>query len=91
MSLFIFNKLTDEETFNGQIFSDLQLKVLQNELSAIAERILTLTYDPLNPVDFAQQDAFNKGQLQLIQYLMARSDESKQVLVTAAQSASNQF
>lgn len=84
MSSFQTFPLADEETLNGQIFSDLQLKVLQNELSAVAERILTLTYDPINPVDFAQQHAHANGQLQLLQFLMARSDESKQVLIAAA-------
>ena len=83
MSCFYYNQLTEEETLNGQIFSDLQIKVLQNELTAIAEQILGLAYEPLNPIKFAQDDSFNKGQLQFLQFLLARSEESKQLLITA--------
>ncbi len=87
MSSFATHNLTNEEALNGQVLSPLQLQVLQNEIAQIAEQILALTFDPSNPIRFAQDDAHLKGQLQFAQFLQARSEEARQVLLQLAQAA----
>ena len=66
-------QLTPEEYSSGSIYSLPQLQVLQNLLSEAAHARIALDYDPLNPVDFAQQEAFLKGKISLLSYLIENS------------------
>ena len=74
-------ELTEEETRSGSIFSVQQVQVLQNTLSEIAHLKLGLTYDPLNPVDFAQQVAYAQGKLDVISYLIENSKATELALL----------
>jgi hypothetical protein len=76
-------QLTSEEQISGSIYSLVQLQVLQNLLSESAHSRIALNYDPLNPVDFAQQEAFLKGKIELLSYLI----ENSQATAVAAQEA----
>lgn len=66
--------LTPEEVQIGSIFTGLQKQVLQNYLATYAEERLQLDFDPLNPHNFAQQEAEKKGVIQFIQYILQMSD-----------------
>ena len=79
-SSFTVHSISPRDTLSGYILSLTQQRVYQNELAEIAEQLITLTYDPLNPVDFAQQHAFLRGQMQIYQTLLARSAPSEQEL-----------
>lgn len=83
-------KLTKRETLSGSILSHDQKAVLQNELASIAENKINLDYDPRNPIKFAQDEAFLKGQMSIIRVMLLRSDESEiQVRSLAENSQSN--
>lgn len=86
MSSFKTFELTEQDTVSGHILSSLQRMVIQNDLAIIAEQILALNFDPLNPVDFAQQHAFLKGQMTIYQTQLQQSDECQKLLEQLASS-----
>lgn len=65
---------TEENT--GSILNQYQLYLLQNDLSTVAEQKLNLTYDPHNHIEVALQDAYLKGQLDFIRYLLSRHEDA---------------
>ena len=73
-------ELTEEEQLNGQILTISQSQVLQNELANVADQKLNLTFDPLNPVKFAQEEAFLSGQMSVLRLLLDRSKPSEEEL-----------
>ena len=79
-------KMTDQEILSGSILSYPQKQVLQNELANIADQILGLIFDPLNPHDFVQQQAFLSGQMSIIRVQLDRSDVSEKQLSSFNQS-----
>ena len=85
MNSFTTHKISAHETLAGYVLNLSQQRVMQNELAEIAEQILSLNFNPLNPVDFAQQHAFLKGQLQYLQTVLDRSKPSEQELLRLAQ------
>lgn len=66
--------LTDKETVEGSIFTDLQKKCIQNQLAMNAEEKLSLEYDPSEPATFIQQEAYKKGAIETLRYLLDASD-----------------
>ena len=74
--------LTTREILAGSILSSDQQAVLQNELAMIAEQRTNLDYDATNPVKFAQDEAFLKGQMSIIRVMLLRSKESEIQLQT---------
>lgn len=68
---------TELEDLTGRIFTQAQKECLQNDRARIAESILALTYNPQNPVQFAQDDAHLKGQLASISYILQMSEEAE--------------
>lgn len=76
--------LSEENILHGSILQSLQQQVIQNEIATIIEQILALVYEPLNPLEFVKQDAFLKGQLQTLTYLLDKSDGAAMELVRQA-------
>jgi hypothetical protein len=76
--------LTDSEILQGSILSVNQKQVIQNELSQVAEQILALEFDPINPLKFTQDDSFLKGQMSVLRVMLLRSDESEKSLLNLA-------
>ena len=62
--------LTQEELRMGSIFTDLNLKLIQNEISIAAHEKLNLTFNPLNPNEFIQMEAELGGKIRALQYLL---------------------
>ena len=62
--------LTQEELRMGSIFTDLNLKLIQNEISIAALEKLNLTFNPLNPNEFIQMEAELGGKIRALQYLL---------------------
>ena len=87
-----FNRyqLTEQEELTGFILNQNNLVAFQNKLADICDNILNLEYDPNNPIKFAQDDAFLKGQKQLIEYLLDMHTESTRIMQQAAADAANQ-
>ena len=65
------------EILSGSILNSMQKAVLQNELATIAEQRCAIDYDPKDPVKFAQDESFLKGQMSIIRVMLLRSDESE--------------
>jgi len=69
-SLYTKYEFTPDETIQATSFTDLQLQFLQTELAIAAEEKITATYDPLNPVSYAQREAELTGKMLVLQYLI---------------------
>lgn len=72
-SQFIKWKLTQEEFPFACQFTDLNHKMIQNEIAICAEEKLALEFNPEAPIKFAQQEAFLAGKLAILQYILAQS------------------
>ena len=79
-STFTSYEFTEEELLNASILNHLQKCRIQSEMAIIAEQQLMLTYDPQNPVDFAQQHSFLTGQLSIYRDLIGSSDAAEKTL-----------
>lgn len=79
-NMFSSYELTEKEALQGSIFTVLQIQVLQNQLSNIAEEKLSLEFDPLNPTRFAQEEASLKGQMDILNFLISSSAISEDIL-----------
>jgi len=66
-------ELTDAEAVQGAIFTVTQKQCIQNQLSQVACEKLALEFDVNNPNKFIQEDAFKKGQLDMLKYLLDTS------------------
>ena len=66
-------ELSDKEAIQSAIFTTLQLQNLQNQLANAAESRLALNFDANNPSEFVQQEAFLKGQIELLKFLIDSS------------------
>jgi len=82
--------LSTQEEAQGSIFSTSQKQVLQNELSIAAQQILSLKFDPLNPIAIALDQAALQARVEFLQFILTRSDESELHLRRLAQSDSDQ-
>lgn len=83
--------LTSDDVLAGSMLSAMQIGVIQNRRVDIAEQKLNLIFDPTNMIDFAQQNAYLQGQLDILQYIIDSSIEASNQAVrqAAAQSSSS--
>lgn len=70
---FISYDFSDQEQINNSIFNDAQLQHLQNELAMVAECKLNLEYISTDPINYAQQEAYLRGKLDILRYLIDNS------------------
>lgn len=73
-----FALLPDEE-LQGSIYTITQLQVLQNQIAMCAEELLALELDPEHPLQYVKQEAFKRGQIEILQYLVMQSATVQQV------------
>lgn len=69
-------QLTDEEMLVGQILTIAQTEVIQNMLSVNAEEMLTLEYDVANPQSFIQQQAYKRGWIDTLRFILDASQSA---------------
>jgi len=81
--------VTPQEQLSGSILSTLQIASIQNHRVDIAEQKLNLVFDPTNMIDFAQQNAYLQGQLDILQLLLDSSEASSQAAVVQSTSSTN--
>lgn len=74
--------LTDREQLEGILLTLAQKQVLQTQRAIIAEEKLALEFDPEHPLLFQQQEAFKRGQLEFVTYLLEASDAAELELST---------
>jgi len=77
--------LSEEEELHGQTFTNLNIAVLQNIRCQAAQDKLNLDFTPNDVLTYSQKEAYLKGQLDLIQYLMDLNDAAKQTRITLNQ------
>lgn len=67
-----FNRyeLTEQEMEAGRAFSLTQKAVIQNLVASVAEEKLRLVLDPQNLTAYAQQEAYLRGQLDILCHLL---------------------
>lgn len=73
--------LTEEEELQGTLLTVTQVQVIQNHLSAVAAEKIALEYDSANPILFAQQEAYKKGQLETYRFILDSHEAAKQRLL----------
>jgi len=79
--------LSEKDEISGSILSAMHIGVIQNHIVDIAEQKLNLVFDPTNVIDFAQQNAYLQGQLDVLKLLL---DSSETAVALALQKAVSQ-
>jgi len=77
-NVFTTYKLSEDEQRNGSALTSLNVSVLQNLRSSIAEEKLNSVFTPNDVLSFTQQEAYLKGQLDILAYILAANEESQQ-------------
>jgi len=72
--------LSSKETLLGSVLTELQTQVLHNLRTVVAEEKLYLEYDIANPTEFIQQEAYKRGQLDLISHILDLSKAAQEEL-----------
>jgi hypothetical protein len=83
-------KLSEKDEISGTILSAMHTGVIQNHICDIAEQKLNLVFDPDKMIDFAQQNAYLQGQLDILKLLLDSSDASQALAVQQAAAQSKQ-
>lgn len=78
-------KLTDLENVEGFKLTSLTLAVLQNLRATVASEKLRLEFNPNNPGDFIQQEAYKRGQLDLLTYIIDEAIEANKIVNVPSQ------
>ena len=63
--------LTADEERTADLLTEAQISRLQNTLADIADSLINLDYTPDKPLEFAQNQAFLKGQRAVIDFILA--------------------
>lgn len=84
MSPFTSVPLSPDEELSGSILTQLQKSVLQNRRAEIATQKLNLVFTPNDVLSFTQNEAFLKGQLELIQWIFDVSEESEKLVASTS-------
>lgn len=69
--------LDDEEQLQGSLLTITQKQVIQNQLAAVASEKLALEFNTDNPDSFTQQEAYKRGQLDTLNYILVASDAAE--------------
>lgn len=83
-------ELSQYEEEQGTILTSLQKQVIQNKLSMLASEKLTLVFTPNDINTYMQQEAELEGQLGILRWLLATSEEMEKVLADRLADKSNQ-
>jgi hypothetical protein len=67
-------ELNEEEMIQGSILTITQKQVLQNHMASIASEKLAAAYDPTDHLTSIQKEAYNRGQIDLVMYILDQSD-----------------
>ena len=79
-NIFTTTELTEEERVQGLVFTSIQLAVLQNRRAEIAMSKLAISFDGTSLVKFAQAEAYERGQLDVLTWLVESSDAALKVI-----------
>lgn len=77
-SSFIRYELNQAELETGTQFNTQQRAVIQNLIADSAEEKVSLTFDPQNPMKFAQAEAELQGKIGILKYLLSLDQSVKE-------------
>ncbi len=77
--------LTPEELLAGSALALTQRQVIQNQISQLSLQKNALKFDTVNPAGYAQQEAYLRGQIDALTYLLRVSEEAERQLNPGAQ------
>ena len=69
--------LTPEEFLQGGLLTSLQKQVIQNQIASVATQKINLTFTPAQPLEYAQQEAHLRGQIDALSYLLTLSEQAE--------------
>ena len=69
--------LTPEEYLQGGLLTILQKQVIQNQIASVATQKINLTFTPAAPLEYAQQEAHLRGQIDALSYLLTLSEQAE--------------
>ena len=67
-------QLDEDELVQGTLLTTLQKQVIQTQIGTIADEKLRLEFDSDKPMQFMQQEAYKRGQLDALNYLLQASE-----------------
>ena len=70
--------LSEEEYRNGALLSSLNVASLQNLRCSIAEEKLRLPFTPNDVLSYTQQEAYLRGQLDILSHLLDLNEDAQQ-------------
>ncbi len=73
-------QLNDEEAVQGSILTITQRQVMQNHLAGIAAEKNAAAYDTDNELKSIQDEAYNRGQIDLCMYFLDQSEAAIETL-----------
>ena len=73
-------QLNDEESIQGSILTITQKQVMQNHMASIAAEKLSAAFDVENELKTVQEEAYNRGQIDLCMYFLDQSDSAVDAL-----------
>jgi hypothetical protein len=76
--------LSENDQIIGSTLTTLTKQFIQNQICNIAEQRIALVPDPNNYAEFIQQEAYLKGQMDSLKFLLDSSNASEQALLEAA-------
>jgi len=87
-SIFTRYALTEQDLLDGAILTQSNLILLQTDLANTVEQKLSLEFTTDNPMKFAQDEAYFRGQMSIYQLILERhAAAQKAALELARQSA----
>ena len=69
--------LTPEEFLQGGLLTILQKQVIQNQIASVATQKINLTFTPAQPLEYAQQEAHLRVQIDALSYLLTLSEQAE--------------
>lgn len=73
---------TEEEVLQSHLFTALNLEMLNNELSSLSSQKLAITIDPANPTKYIQEEAYIRGKIDNLMWLIEVSRLSTQEIAS---------
>lgn len=80
--------LSESDSVIASSLTTLTKQFIQNQICAIAESMIALDVDPNNYPAYVQQQAYLKGQMDGLKYLLDASEASEAIVLEAARNNS---
>ena len=71
-------QLSEEDSRNGAMLTSLNVAVIQNLRSSIAEEKLRLPFTPNDVLTYSQQEAHLRGQIDILTHLLDLNEDAQQ-------------